>query len=236
MLESLTKHEIVKRILAGERVATSDSEARKHRNWVAEYKKCHAKWGNGLIGLMPKKRKGNDTDRLALIHPNLRQMMVDFISTGVENIRKISKSIAYGLFRNFCIEQNIKPPSQKTFNAAIKRREGAEQTEKMEGSKAAYQQEEFIDEKYYTTPVHGDKPWEYAHLDHTEMDVKLRHSKIKKKKFRRKAWLTLLIDSCTRRVLASHKSFEKPSRVSCMMVVRDCVLKHGRLPDCIVVD
>ncbi|HST52249.1 MAG TPA: transposase family protein [Pyrinomonadaceae bacterium] len=106
----------------------------------------------------------------------------------------------------------------------------------MEGSKAAYQQAEFIDDRYYTTPVHGDRPWEYAHLDHTEMDVKLRHSRIKKKKFRRKAWLTLLIDSRTRRVLASHKSFEKPSRVSCMMVIRDCVLRHGRLPDCIVVD
>lgn len=236
MLEALNKHEIVKRILAGEHVAVRDSEARKHRNWVASYKKAQAEWGNGLIGLMPKKRKGNIKDRLTLIHPNLRQMLVDFISTVVETPKKISKSIAYGQFRNLCKEQNINPPSRKTFNVEVKRRDDAQQVEKMEGSKAAYQQEEFIDDKYYTTPVHGDRPWEYAHLDHTEMDVKLRHSRIKKKKFRRKAWLTLLVDSCTRRTLASHKSFEKPSRVSCMMVIRDCVLRHGRLPDCIVVD
>ncbi|HST52248.1 MAG TPA: TnsA endonuclease N-terminal domain-containing protein [Pyrinomonadaceae bacterium] len=90
MLEALTKNEIVKRILAGERVAKSDNEARKHRNWVAEYLKAEVVCGNGLVGLMPKKRKGNTIDRLALIHPNLRQMMIDFISTAVENPKQIT--------------------------------------------------------------------------------------------------------------------------------------------------
>jgi transposase InsO family protein len=128
------------------------------------------------------------------------------------------------------------PPSRKIFTNAIKSRAGAEQTEKMEGSKAAYQEQEHISDEYYSTPVHGDRPWQYAHLDHTKMDVKLRHSRKSRKNFRRRAWLSLLIDSRSRRVLAHYISFESPSKVSLMMVIRECVRRHGRLPECIVVD
>lgn len=237
MLEALGKEEVVKRILAGERVAASDNEARKHRQWVANYNEAKAKHGNGLIGLMPKPRKGNRTDRLDMIDPELRPTMMKFIKEEVETAVNKTKSALYGAFRKLCEKLKFeKTPSYKIFVEAIKSREGAEQTEKMEGSKAAYQVQEHIDDEYYTTPVHGDRPWQYAHLDHTLMDVKLRHSKKSKKKFRRRAWVSLLIDARTRRILAHYISFESPSRVSCMMVIRECVRRHGRLPECIVVD
>lgn len=234
MLEAIEKEEIVKRILDGERVARDDNEARKYRYWVSDYQKAKATYGNGLVGLMPKKRTGNKTDRLAMINPTLRQRMTNFISEKYEKTVSWTKSLAYGLFRAECEEQGIKPPSMKTFRDEIKKRAGAEQTKKMEGSKAAYQVEEHVDDECYTTPVEGDRPWEYAHVDHTEMDVLLRHSK--KKTLLRKAWITVLIDSFSRKVLAHYVSFDKPSRVAVMGVIRDCVRRHGRLPETIVVD
>jgi hypothetical protein len=51
-----------------------------------------------------------------------------------------------------------------------------------------------------------------------------------------KVWITLMIDSYSRRVLAYYMSFDSPSKISVMMVGRECVRKHGRLPECIVVD
>jgi len=46
----------------------------------------------------------------------------------------------------------------------------------------------------------------------------------------------MLIDAFTRRVLALYLTFAKPSYVSCMMALRLCVQRSGRLPDAIVVD
>ena len=51
-----------------------------------------------------------------------------------------------------------------------------------------------------------------------------------------KAWITLMIDSKSRDVLAHYISFDPPSRVSCVCVMRECVRRHGRVPECVVVD
>ena len=51
-----------------------------------------------------------------------------------------------------------------------------------------------------------------------------------------RAWVTMLIDAFTRRVLALYPTYAKPSYVSCMMVLRLCVQRWGRLPGAVVVD
>lgn len=48
--------------------------------------------------------------------------------------------------------------------------------------------------------------------------------------------MTLMIDAFSRRILAIHVDFEEPSYRSCMMVLRECVRRHNRLPQCLVVD
>lgn len=233
MLEALEKEEVVLRILAGERIAKSDSEARKHRIWVSKYEKAKKTYGNGFVGLMSG-RKGNRTDRLELRSPGLRAKVIAFLKEKGETARNITKVVLYGEFRLVCKADGTDPPSKKVFMKIYKSRKGSEQTTKIEGHKVAYQQAEFIEDEYYTTPVHGDRAWEYAHLDHTEMDVELRHS-ITGQLFR-KAWISILLCSYSRRVLAHYVTFDKPSRVSCMGVIRECVRRWGRLPECIVVD
>jgi hypothetical protein len=44
------------------------------------------------------------------------------------------------------------------------------------------------------------------------------------------------MDAFSRRLLALFLSFDPPSYRSCMMVVRECVRRHGRLPQILVVD
>lgn len=164
--------------------------------------------------------------------------MKDLLESHIKDAEKPGRgalSLAYGAFRNACNEAGLKPCSEKTFRLAFNARKGPEQTEKIEGTRAAYQEEEPIDDGYYTIPVNGDRPWQYVHIDHTVIDLELRHSEKPRKKMGR-VWVTLMIDAYSRRILAFYFSFESPSRISVMMVLRECVRQHGRLPECIVVD
>jgi hypothetical protein len=45
-----------------------------------------------------------------------------------------------------------------------------------------------------------------------------------------------MIDAFSRRILAVYLTFNSPSKISCMMVMRECVRRHGRLPQILVVD
>jgi len=49
-------------------------------------------------------------------------------------------------------------------------------------------------------------------------------------------WLTVLIDAFSRRCLAFYLTFDEPSYRSCMMILRDCVRRHSRLPQTLVLD
>lgn len=51
-----------------------------------------------------------------------------------------------------------------------------------------------------------------------------------------KCWLTLMILSFPRRIAAYYLTFDPPSYRSCMMVMRLCVKRYGRLPTAITVD
>jgi hypothetical protein len=46
----------------------------------------------------------------------------------------------------------------------------------------------------------------------------------------------LLTDAFSRRILALHITFDPPSYRSCMMIVRECVHRHARLPQILVLD
>ena len=48
--------------------------------------------------------------------------------------------------------------------------------------------------------------------------------------------MTVLIDAFSRRCLAFYLTFDAPSYRSCMMILRDCVRRHSRLPQVIVLD
>jgi putative transposase len=226
IIAALDRERIVLRILEGEKITDNDNEARKYRNWLAWYNE------KGLAGLIfhPEKR-GNDT-------PRLDSRVSNLMGNHIKEIEKPGRgtlSLAYGAFRNACEANGLKPCSAKTFRLAFNARKGSEQTEKIEGSRAAYQEAEPIDNEYYTIPVNGDRPWQYAHIDHTVVDLELLHSEKPRKKMG-KVWITLMIDAYSRRILAFYFSFDAPSRISLMMVLRECVRKHGRLPECIVAD
>jgi hypothetical protein len=79
-----------------------------------------------------------------------------------------------------------------------------------------------------TTPRHGDRPFETGPIDHTGLDVEVGCSLTGRPLGR--PWLTILTGPFSRRGLSVYLTFDAPSYRSRMMIVRQCVRRHVRLP------
>lgn len=201
------------------------------RDWRRKFKLAENAYGYGYLGLLEKPRSGNKTPRIST---ETIENVVNFITDEYENIKQKKKFEVYAQYRVYCEENYIQTVSYKYFVAAIKQRSGYEQTLKRQGKRVAYQEQPFYFNLEQNTPQHGERPFHIAHLDHTELDSELVDS-VTGENYGR-PWLTLLIDAFSRLILAVYLSFDEPSYRSNMMVVRECVRRHGRLPQILMVD
>ncbi len=229
--EANRKTEIVRTLMSGEPLPSNVViPERTLRDWTAKYRKAKEVYGNGYVGLLPRKRIGNTKNKLPA--PS-RELLDDFIENDYETHKQKGKSAVYSSYRVACERQGVTPASYKTFCKAVNQRPRYNQTLKRQGSKAAYEKKEFYWALTPTTPRHGERPLHIAHIDHTELDVDLVCS-ITGQNFGR-AWTTFLTDAFSRR-LAVYVSYDPPSYRSSMMIFRECVRRFGRMPQIVVVD
>jgi transposase InsO family protein len=206
--------------------------ARTLRRWVAAYRSGEREFGNGYVALLPGyAERGN---RNAKLPESSQQLMLEFIDKHYENLKQRTRHSVWCALGSACEQQAISVPSFKTFCRAVRARSGSVQTRKRQGERSAYKEEPFYWELELRTPRHGDRPFEIAHIDHTELDIELRSSRTNRLLGR--PWLTLLTDAFSRRVPAFYLTFDPPSYRSCMMVFRECVRRNGRLPQILVLD
>jgi transposase InsO family protein len=219
--------------LRGERLPDNNNVSeRTLRYWVAQYRVMEAKCGNGYIGLIRQThRRGFRGSKLP---PATWRLMTEFIENDYETHKQKRKYEVWIVLKDECDKRGVIAPSYKTFARAVRRRSGYRQTLRRKGPRAAYKEEPFYWQLEQTTPRHGDRPFEICHIDHTELDVESPSSRTGRTLGR--PWLTLLTDAYSRRILAVYITFDPPSYRSCMMVLRQCVKLHGRLPQIIVVD
>lgn len=202
------------------------------RSWRAKYRAAEQQWGCGYIGLLPQRqRSGNRTPRLS---EGTRALVDDFVTHRYETLKQKGKRQVWGELVVACQEQGLTPPSYKTFIEAVEARPREEQTRKRQGYRAAYGQSPFYWELSLTTPRHGDRPFEIAHLDHTELDIETVHALTGEPLGR--PWASFLVDAFSRRLLVVYLSYECPSYRTCMMLLRECVRRWSRLPQTLVVD
>lgn len=202
------------------------------RLWAARFRKAVQVYGDGYVGLLPEaRRRGNRGDRLS---EDARKLMLESIENDFESLKQKSKYAAWIAFKHKCELQEVVAPSYKTYRLAVRKRPHFQQTLKRKGRRAAYVYESVFWDLDLKTPRHGDRPFEIGHIDHTELDVELRCSTTDQ--ILGRPWLTLLVDAFSRRILAMYLTFDPPSYRSCMMVLRNSVKRHGRLPQVIIVD
>ena len=211
-----------------------DVSSRTLRRWARKFKDAQAAYGAGYIGLLPHhSAKGNSTARI-------KKEDWDFIDTIIkdhyETLQQKGKMCVYGIVLREWEKSNRLGtcPSHKAFYNHLKKENCYEVLKKRKGQKAAYQQAKFYWEITFTTPRHGDRPFEICHIDHTELDIELVCSRTGKNLGR--PWATVLLDAFSRRVLAVYLTFDSPSYRSCMMILRICVQRFGRFPETVVVD
>lgn len=212
--------------------APHDFSVRSVKAWRARYRAAEVQFGNGLLGLVPDlhQRQGNHTPRI--------------IPDVLEHIQELGKQWAkphqptitalYGKLVLFCRGLGADVPSMKTFSKELRRLADPKAMKKRYGSRVMYVEEVPYLVLEYTTPRHGDRPFHIGHIDHTPIDLALVDRSAAA--IRKSAWLTFLVDAYSRSILSWYLTFDSPSYRSCMMVVRDCIRRHGRLPQFVVVD
>jgi len=201
--------------------------------WLRSYRASEQELGNGYVGLIPNRdhTQGNHSRKC---DPRAYELAVHAYNEYWETTAQRSATLCHGMYLNDCAAEAVMPISLKSFQKMIKALKSHAQTKKRLGEKAAYNDEPAYLVLEYTTPRHGNRPFHIGHIDHSPLPIKI---KDKSGQFLLETvWLTLLVDAFSRYVLAIYLSFDPPSYRSCMMVIRECVRRHGRIPHFIVVD
>ena len=202
------------------------------RLWLARYRLGKERYGNGYAGLLPKTAsRGNRSLRLP---EESRNLLAEFVANDYESLKQKTRAASWAVLKRSCEEKGVVAPSYVTFCLAVRRRPAFEQTLKRKGRRAAYTNAPFYFELQLTTPRHGDRPFEIGHIDHTELDIEVVCSHTGRSLGR--PWMTILTDAFSRRGLSVYLTFDAPSYRSCMMILRECVRRHGRLPQILVID
>lgn len=225
------RYEIVQAYFRGD-VACS-VPLRTIQRWARLCRDAESSTGCGILGLRPStSSRGN---RLPRLSQDTHDMMRTIIEKEYETIEQRGKFAAYALLVKALDEKGTTDvPSYMTFTTAVNKRPKYAQARQRKGRKGAYPMEEFFWDLDRNTPRHGDRPFEIAHIDHTELPIQLVHSRTGKPLGR--PWVTFLTDAYSRRILAAYLSYDHPSYRACMMACRICVQRFQRLPQTIVVD
>lgn len=213
-------------------LAASAVSERTQRRWLARQSTALANGANEVLALVPRTAaRGN---RAARLDAEQLQLIEHIIDTRWRSHEARNYKACYRDLTVACSVAGIKTPSYPTLIARIKAEETTRDLRIRHGKRMAYQLGEFVDVLHLDTPVHGSRPLQYVHIDHTQLDIELISSRTSKPLGR--PWLSLAVDAWSRRIVAFYLTFDPPSYHSVMMVMRDLVQRFQRLPEFIVVD
>lgn len=203
------------------------------RKWRAIVREKLGEVGNEFLALVPTvKQRGNRERRL---DSRTLELMHEVINDEVASSTRGGTFVSWSVLVHKCEKEHLLPPSRRTFDTEIRKLKTPEELKKArEGEKAGYNLEQPYLSMDRETPRHGSRPFDLAHIDHTQLDQQFVDESTGRSM--KKAWLTVLIDAFTRTVLAWIILFDPPSYRSCMLVIRECGRRHGRLPSTIVAD
>jgi putative transposase len=185
-----------------------------------------ANGGHEILALASNNyKKGNRQSRLTA--DQLAAMHYLYNTAYKTNAAKRVKSV-YRELQVYCRTNSVPCPSYPTFCNFIKNADDHSTRQVRYGNRMAYQEAQFYYSLSYDTPVHGVRPFEYVHIDHTLVDIELRCRRTGNPLGR--PWLTFMVDAYSRRVMAFHLGFHQPSRSEVLMCFRAFVKRWSRIP------
>jgi hypothetical protein len=143
--------------------------------WAQKWRHAEVTHGNGYLGLLPAARPAAPRRLLTAEHTTLLHTILDDHYATYRH-KKLRRS--YGLFLAACAAQGLYELSERTFYTEARRYlTGYATTRAREGPRAAYPHTPPYQAAEATAPRHGDRPWDLAHIDHTEVDLELLSSR-----------------------------------------------------------
>lgn len=221
--EKISRYRLIKPFLdSGTYPPQEERTLRRHFDTYKKY---------GIEGLKPKLPNGNRTQRMPDgVYPLMQRALKEVYA----NANQKPFERVYEFLDEICNAAHFSTPAHKTLKRFIRDNEILDDLNARYGERATYNRQPYENEQEALLRRHGSRIFEIAHIDHTEVDVMLLDSETGRLLY--KAWLTVMIDAFSRRILAIWVSYDKPSNVACMMVLRECVRRFHRLPDRIIVD
>jgi putative transposase len=215
-----------------DRIKISKMYATKSIRTYQRYRQKMKEAGDSVLdqhmALIPQfKLRGN---RLRKIPEEIITSIKNLVKNKFNTATNINKHCAYKMFIDTCAESGLKACSEKTFDLEVDKNTS---NRERRGKRFVYQNEPIVWYLKFEEPVHGVRPFQIVHIDHTPLDLLVRTLKNKKG---RKVHLTLAMDAESRNVVGFYISFQKPSYISVMMVLRDIVRRYGRMPKMIITD
>src|SRR5439155_94296 len=123
------------------------------------------------LGLLPRRReRGNRRSKLPAA---TRSLLLESIEQDYETLKQKTRFACWAVLKSRCDDRDIAAPSYGTFCTAVRRRSRFTQALKRMGPRAAYKYEPSYWELDRKTPRHGDRPFEIAHIDHTQLEVEV---------------------------------------------------------------
>lgn len=210
-------------------------ERRWLRKWERAFREAQSVDGNGYLGLIDNApKKGNRTARIS---DKGREVLEKSIKE--DYVRDNAPSVA-GAYREYCDRvrnAGVDSVSMESYRKWTKAMDRGKAVSMRSGAKARYQlgPDPLSDESAVGEMApHGQRAFEAAHIDHTILPVML--ISCSTGEYIGTIWLSAMEDAYSRVILAHILTYEKPSRRVVMLLMRECVRRHNRLPQRIIVD
>ncbi|CAN7361986.1 hypothetical protein [Paraburkholderia sp. SIMBA_054] len=184
-----------------------------------------------LAAFLPKwPDRGNRRRRLS---DEVEKIIKEIFDADFESLRGPNKWFVFGRLskRLKTIGESI---SKVTFLRRVAKETDVNTIRQRAGAKAAYQASGFAWILRHDTPIHGDYPMQYVHIDHTELEIEVVSKKTGEPLGR--PILTLIICAYSRRILGFYLSLRKPRYLSCMAAFLDMIRRFGRAPEFVIFD
>jgi len=172
--------------------------------------------------------RGNRTRRVT---DRILELIAQVVKEYFNTPRNISKIAAYRFFLAACAAEELRACTMKTFNKEV---EALRSVRSQKGKRMAYQMAPMVWYLKLDESVHGCRPFQYIHIDHTQLDILLVSTETRA--VLGKPWLSLAMDAESRNVVGYYLTFEPPSFRSCVMILRDIVRRHHQMPGMLVLD
>ncbi len=177
-----------------------------------------------LRALIPKRRSGQH-QACGPVYEKAKTVADEFFNTA----KCPTRNAAYAIFKQACDAAELMPVARSTFYRWC---DDLESTLKRKGRRAANAEAPIPQLNEDTPPRHGTHRHNVLYIDHTNVNIRVAGRLVDDLG---KPWLTLGVDG-TGEPMALYFDFSAPSTQSVMMLLRDYVKRHSRLPDIIVLD